>query len=230
MLTFVDFTKTAKTRSTYGSLRYNNDSFWTTPWSDKKWRDQRPFLAKKKHMNNSLENMWASVGPKTGQWSDQWRIWYEDRLFIGNFEPTIVWTMVCKRSEPGSQKSSLDTARIRGPFRLVWSIEDNFERNSSANKVSSAQKYDQRSLWCRMVWLEVNLIWNDACEQESFRSEASTWVPCVFVTPVWIRNPTSAAYRLVPPIGRAVVDLVRHFKWSKTRILYEYDHGKELNS
>ena len=31
--------------------------------------------------------------------------------------------------------------------------------------------------------------------------------------------------RIVPPIGRAVVDLVKYLGWSRTRILYEFDEG-----
>ncbi|XP_063720301.1 glutamate receptor 4-like [Symsagittifera roscoffensis] len=39
---------------------------------------------------------------------------------------------------------------------------------------------------------------------------------------------SSSAFRLLPPIGNAVVDLVRHLQWSHTRILYEYDQDLEM--
>ena len=40
---------------------------------------------------------------------------------------------------------------------------------------------------------------------------------------------SSSAFRLLPPIGNAVVDLVRYLQWSHTRILYEFDQGQSVS-
>ena len=162
MLIFVDFTKTAKNRSTYGSLQYNYDSFWTTPRSDKKMAWSEAVSCEIMHMNNSLENIWASVGPKTEQWSDQWRIWYEDGLFIGHFEPAVVWTMVCKRSEPGSQKRSLDTGLI-----CLWSEVLSvwfglLKTTSSAIQAQTRFRAHRSMIRCHfgVEWSDYKIIWS----------------------------------------------------------------------